>query len=172
MNQLKGIFVWLRRVFQSRGFGIQSPTDYSFVRYVVNEHMPYYAYDGMVSDDWLKHKLGKLYFRLSNWRQPSAMLIDDYQPYWQAGCRRTIFTSDISKVELARLDIDDTEGWAQLLNKCDSRSVLVIEGIWRNWRRWHQIEHDERTSVTFDLYYCGIVFFDKERYKHNYIINF
>ena len=37
--------VWLRRIHRSGGFGIQSPKDYAFVRYVVNEHWPYYAYD-------------------------------------------------------------------------------------------------------------------------------
>lgn len=31
--------------------------------------------------------------------------------------------------------------------------------------------NDSRTGVTFDLYYCGILFFDK-RIKQNYIVNF
>jgi len=134
--------------------------------------MPYYAYDELSDQNWLKRKLGRLYFRLSNWRQPSVMLHDDYQPYWQAGCKHTEFSSEITKVELARLLIEDEDGWKKMLDKCDEHSIIVVEGIWRNWERWHKIEKDERTSVTFDLYYCGIVFFDKKRYKHNYVINF
>ena len=83
-----------------------------------------------------------------------------------------IFQSIINKVELARVDIDDADALEALIEKCDKHSVLVVEGIWRNWDYWHRIEQDARTSVTFDLYYCGIVFFDKSRYKHNYKINF
>ncbi len=35
---------WLRRCGYCRGFGVQSPSAYSFIRYVINEHYPYYAY--------------------------------------------------------------------------------------------------------------------------------
>ena len=84
MNQLKRCLVWLSRIHRCRGFGIQSPTDYSFVRYVINEHWPYYAYQQFNSDDWLVEKLGHLYFRLANWRQPTQMLVDEYQQYWLA----------------------------------------------------------------------------------------
>jgi len=34
------------------------------------------------------------------------------------------------------------------------------------------VTQDKRTGVTFDLYYCGIVFFNKKRFKQNYIVNF
>ena len=172
MNQVKRGLVWLSRIHRCRGFGIQSPTDYSFVRYVINEHWPYYAYDQFDNDDWLRNKLGRLYFRLANFVQPAVMLADEYTQYWQAGCKRTKFQSIINKVELARVDIDDADALEALIENCDKHSVLVVEGIWRNWDYWHRIEQDARTSVTFDLYYCGIVFFDKSRYKHNYKINF
>ena len=90
MNQLTRLWVWLSRVHHSLGFGIQSPTDYVFVREVVNEHAPYYAYQPLnkQSGDWLKRKLGRLYFRLVNWRQPTAMLHDAYEPFWRAGCQK------------------------------------------------------------------------------------
>ena len=35
---------WLCRCKYCRGFGVQSPSAYSFIRYVINEHYPYYAY--------------------------------------------------------------------------------------------------------------------------------
>lgn len=172
MNQLKRCLVWLSRIHRCRGFGIQSPTDYSFVRYVVNEHWPYYAYEQFRDDDWLTRKLGYLYFRLANYVQPQIMLADRYQHYWHAGCQKTDFAPIMNKVELARIDINDFEGFERLIERCTQRSIVVVEGIWRNWGYWHQIEMDERTSITFDLYYCGIVFFDKNRFKHNYKINF
>ena len=172
MNLVRRWGVWIRRVHRCRGFGIQSPTDYSFVRYVINEHWPYYAYNQLNGDDWLTSKLGRLYFRLANWRQPSTMIQDEYQRYWQAGCIETNFVPIINKVELARVLVEDYDGWEALLSKCDQKSVIVVEGIWRDWERWHKLEADENTGVTFDLYYCGIVFFDKNRFKQNYIINF
>ena len=172
MNQLQRGLVWLSRMHRCRGFGIQSPTDYAFVRYVVNEHWPYYAYDSLPNDSWLTRKLGKLYFRLANWCQPTVMQVDRYQAYWQAGCKKTRFLSTIQQVELARVDIEDVVGYESLLAKCGESSVVVVEGIWRDWDRWHEMERDVRCGTTFDLYYCGIIFYDIQRFKHNYQINF
>lgn len=57
----------------------------------------------------------------------------------------------------------------------DDRTLVVVRNINSdNEARqcWREIVGDERNIVTFDLYYCGIVFFDKKRYKQNYIVNF
>lgn len=173
--------VWLSRIHHCRGFGIQSPTDYAFVRYVVNEHWPYYAYDQLTADSWLNKKLGRLYLRLANWRQPHYMLADEYQAWWHAGCKKTQFVSALSpltshlsplNIELARITINQWDSFQSLLSRCDQQTVLVVENIWRNWPLWQQIARDPHTGTTFDLYYCGIVFFDTKRYKHNYKINF
>lgn len=58
MNQLTRIWVYLSRLHRSLGFGIQSPTDYAFVRYVINEHWQYYAYQQLdeQDDNWLRRK--------------------------------------------------------------------------------------------------------------------
>lgn len=176
MNQLKRISVWLSRISYSLGFGIQSPTDYAFVRYVINEHWPYYAYKDLdaMTNDSLKRKLGRLYFRLANWRQPSVMKRDEFEPYWSAGCRKTKMMDMVDRMELGRLPL--TGDYRQLMSDIyphvDCQSVLVIEGINRDWDFWKEIEQDARTGVTFDLYYCGIVFFDTKRHKKNYKVNF
>lgn len=172
MTQFRRWLVWLSRIPNSQGFGIQSPTDFDFVRSVVNEHGSYYAYQELCDDDWLTQKLGRLYFRLANWRQPQAMLTDAYQRYWQAGCRNTVFKSQIDVVEMARIEIEDQALWTQLLPKTRQESVIVVEGIWRNPQQWAAMISDERVGTTFDLYYCGIVLFDTKRYQHHYKINF
>lgn len=172
MTQIKRWLVWLSRIHHCRGFGIQSPTDYAFVRYVVNEHWSYYAYEELRDNDWLAEKLGRLYFRLANWRQPQTMVADRYQRYWQAGSRKTVFAATVATVELGRVEVEDRAAWDSLLQRCDEHSVVVVEGIWRAPELWESMMRDERTGVTFDLYYCGIVFFDKKRYKHHYTINF
>ena len=175
MNQLTRTWVWLRRIGYCRGFGIQSPNDYWFARYVVNEHWPYYQYAELgKGDDWLRRKLGRLYFRLANWRQPAVIVSNDYQTYFQAGCLRAKVQQEGGSSELVRLSVeaDYRTALPYISNKVNERSVLVIEGIWRDKEFWQKVVADERTGVTFDLYYCGIVMFDKKRDKHHYIINF
>jgi hypothetical protein len=172
MNRLKRALVWLSRLTHCRGFGIQSPTDYRFVRYVINEHWPYYAYEQLgKGDDWLRQKLGRLYFRLANERQPKTIADQvGFHDYLQAGCLKAHVTEEARDVELAVVPIQTD--YNQLFEECNDQSVVVFQDIYRNPKYWHCIEHDPRTTATFDLYYCGIVFFDPKRMKKNYIINF
>lgn len=174
MSPLRQWLVWLSRSHRCQGFGIQSPSDFAFVRQVVNEHAPYYAYAELHEPDWLKRHLGKLYLRIANWRQPATIITDDFQPWFQAGCHKSQIVSepDGQPLQLARIGIDQHARLAQLYPYCQQLSVIIVEGIYRNWQAWHAIERDSRTGTTFDLYYCGIVFFDTQRYKHNYRINF
>lgn len=173
MNRLKQALVWLSRLTYCRGFGIQSPTDYRFVRYVINEHWPYYAYEQLdkPDDDWLQRKLGHLYFRLANERQPRT-IVDwvGFQRYLQAGCKKARMADEATDVELAVVSIKTD--YNSLFQECNDQSVVVFQDIYRYPEYWHCIEHDPRTTVTFDLYYCGIVMFDPKRTKQNYIINF
>ena len=193
MYKLKRVLVWMRRIHHSRGFGVQSPYDYRFVRYVVNEHWPYYAYDElkrrMPSIDKRTRKLCRLYFRIANWRQPQQIVnyqpsTDAYQCYMQEGCRKakTVDAKEWqsagdSPVELARMTLtgDYQQFYETVVSHTDNRSLLIVERIKRDKETkafWKQVEQDERTGVTFDLYYCGIVFFNKQRYKQNYVVNF
>ena len=179
MNPLRRWLVWLSRIHRCQGFGIQSPTDFDFVRTVINEHGLYYAYYEIEATSWLQRKLGELYLRVANWRQPATILTDDYLPWFQAGCRsariinvqRSSFNVQRS-IDLARIEIEQYPQLEQLYPHCNQQSVIIVEGIWRNWQAWHAIEHDTRTGTTFDLYYCGIVRFDTQHFKHNYCINF
>lgn len=61
------------------------------------------------------------------------------------------------------------------LRKADDKSLFVVEGINSSKDAkafWKEIVSSERFPTTFDLYYCGIIFFDLKRYKENYIVNF
>ena len=173
MNRLQQALVWIGRLPYCRGFGIQSPTDYRFVRYVINEHWPYYAYEQVGSGDgWLRRKTGRLCLRLANERQPAVVLdrvgLGDYL---SAGCRKTQLTEQLQGIiELAVVPMNADAG--ALLAQCDERSVVVLTDIYRHKEQWRAVQRDERVVVTFDLYYCGIVFFDKKRSKQNYVINF
>ena len=172
MQRLWYPFVWLKRIGYCRGFGIQSPTDYWIVRYVINEHWPYYLYDKMgLHDSWLRRKLGRLYFRIANWLQPESIVSDDYQEYLHNGCRQATFGT---KGQLVRITLDDASlmDKEQLYNMVNDDSVLIVEGIQHFRRYWAELIADDRVRITFDLYYCGMVLFDRKRHKTNYIVNF
>ncbi len=197
MESLQRIFVWLSRWNKCRGFGVQSPWAYQMIRYVINEHWPYYAYE-----EFEQHvpafpdriaKMGRLYFRLANFRQPSAVLCfpacGDYELFFQRGCNKCIVEtvdgemnsqrSSLPVLNVELLRISPAEGYQKVLmkavEKADENTIVVVEDIHKNKSVldfWKHVVEDERVVITFDLYYCGIIFFQKRRYKENYIVNF
>lgn len=177
MNRFRQMCIWLGRLPHSAGFGVQSPTDYRFVRYVICESWPYYAYQTLGKDDgWLRKKLGKLYFRLANHLQPHIIFDGiGVDSYLRASCPKTVITNQLPEqalntptLILAPIQTD----YQQLLDCCGQNTILVFEDIYSQQPLWHCIEYDKRTTVTFDLYYCGIVLFDKTRSTNNYKVNF
>ena len=194
--------VWLRRMKYSRGFGVQSPWAYRFIRYVVNEHYPYYEYTHLNHEVYglnkFARKLCRLYFRISNYCQPK--LIVDYGPgntayrtYFKAGCKSShvVMVSADDKgvakldalldgkpvIDVARISLKGNyrEVVDKFMNFTDRKSLFIIQRIKKNKATenyWKELIDDPRTGVTFDLYYCGIIFFDRNIYKQNYIVNF
>lgn len=192
MNPIKRYLIWLRRMSHSRGFGVQSPSAYRFIRYVISEHYPYYAYDDLCREypalDWLTRKRMELYFRLANFCRTEQMV--DYASdsslladYVQHGCRRTRVLNvyngvlDALYMRLVRIcPLDGCEDFLEIaLADSAQTSVFVVEDICTNpvaSRMWQRLVESEKVSVSYDLYYCGIAFFDTDRHKTNYIVNF
>lgn len=174
MRTLKQILIWASRIRHCRGFGIQSPTDYQFVRQVVCQPSPYYAYEELGAHDsqW-RRKLGQLCFRLANNRQPDTILdLTGMDEYLHAGCQKAkiiegLYPQDCVDMAVISLPCD----YQELFNHCRGQSVAVFCDTDTHRNLWHIIENDERAIITFDLYYCGIVFFDSNRTKQNYIVN-
>nr|WP_315455844.1 hypothetical protein [uncultured Prevotella sp.] len=198
---IKRFIVWLRRVRYSRGFGVQSPWAYRFIRYVVNEHYPYYKYEQLDEQvngiDKRTRKLCKLYFRLANYQQPHTFV--DCHPisscnknYIEAGCQKTQYikvTNEITEEELIQLfshageycivRVPLVENYRLLVDKAldnlSSSSVLIIENIKRDKEAesyWAELVSDSRTGISFDLYYCGVLFLNKDMVKQSYVVNF
>lgn len=185
---------WLRRIKYCRGFGVQSPSAYRFIRYVINEHYPYYAYDELRKElprlDSLTRKRMELYFRIANYRQASLWLDysrrdDTIAIYVGRGCNATRVRNIADsqqpvsgdKIEVLRIcPIAGCESvLAAALKQADDRTLFVIEDIGYNdtaKRMWQTLLESDLTSVSYDLYYLGIAFFDRKRYKNNYIVNF
>ena len=173
MNRLQQAWIWLRRIAHCRGFGIQSPTDYRFVRYVVNEHWPYYAYAELgKNDDWVRRKLGRLYFRLANFIQP-AVIVDllGYEDYLQAGCRKARISRSAAEPASLILAPGDAP-CEQLMEAARQQAVVVVQDIWQHPDNWQRLLAHPLATIAFDLYYCGIVLTDPKRTKQSYIVNF
>ena len=175
-------------------FGVQSPSAYRFIRYVINEHYPYYAYDELRKElprlDSLTRKRMELYFRVANFRQASLWLDfcernDVIATYVGRGCHATQVhritdlqqTTADDRIEVLR--ICPSAGCEALLEaalqQTDDRTLFIIEDIGYNdtaKRMWQKLLDSDLTSVSYDLYYLGIAFFDRKRYKNNYIVNF
>mgnify|MGYP004454098093 FL=1 len=185
---------WLRRIKYCRGFGVQSPSAYRFIRYVINEHYPYYAYDELRKEltrlDSLTRKRMELYFRVANFRQASLWLDfcernDVIATYVGRGCHATQVRriTDLQQItaddRIEVLRICPSAGCEALLEaalqKTDDHTLFIIEDIGYNdtaRRMWQKLLESDITSVSYDLYYLGIAFFDRKRYKANYVVNF
>ena len=196
MQRLRRFLIGLSRIRHSRGFGIQSPTDYSFVRYVINEHDPYYQYKDLEKVvkglDSKTRKLCQLYFRLSNFCQSPFFV--DVRPdtsaaatYVKAACGKTkVVMVDGSQ----QMMLEPNRG--PLLLRCKSHpedfsfledvfrcaqdgTILIIEDIKSNAESrevWQKLSDEKRVAAAYDLYDCGIIRVDKHRYTKKYIINF
>lgn len=186
MLRFMGLLSFVHRWQQSYGYGVQSPSVYYYIKYVLNEQFPYYAYDELLQLSVSPHdqsiKLSRLYLRLANFHQPHVWLDlcpenDTVKEYIHAGCRHTSYYSvtqmdSLPHVDVARLMNDDRVLYEKLLPKMTPHSVLLINNI-RNDRHilsfWNDIEDDKRIGLTIDLYSIGIAFFDG-RTKQNYTI--
>ena len=184
----------MSRAKYCRGFGIQSPWAYRFVRYVVNEHYPYSAYDDLrplfPHLSKRERRVCELYLRIANHQQADeAVLVGDVseakRAYLHAGCLRMAFSSmgegacslteDSFSLAVVAHGQDMEQQVLSLINRATDASLLIVEGIHRNGetrRSWARILQDKRVRVSFDLYYCGLLFFDKKKYKQHYKINF
>ena len=196
MSQIGSLLVWLRRSRHSRGFGVQSPWAYRFIRYVVNEHYPYYAYDDLsrLYEGYPKQiqKFCRLYFRIANfWQAEQALdysaasetdVIRLYGTFMKRGCNKlevvpVRHAGDFSSVRLMRLSVegDYRQVFEKAVSLANASTMIIVEQIKRDKESrtfWKSIVDDPRCISTFDLYYCGIIFFDKKRYKENYVVNF
>jgi hypothetical protein len=72
-----------------------------------------------------------------------------------------------------------SEDYRSLVDKAlehlPSSSVIIIENIKRNKEAeayWTELVSDSRTGISFDLYYCGVIFLNKDMVKQSYVVNF
>lgn len=197
MQSLKRAFIWLKRIGHGRGFGVQSPNDYRFLRNVINERLPYYQYDALKAAvgnlDRHTRKMCQLYFRLSNYAQADGFLnigsvSGEVREYVLAACARTrdlghlTATGSLPEVWEGRnllVRCAYTPGVETMLRRmlqgCGERSVIVVEGIHASKEArqcWDALSVASSATIAYDLYHCGILLKENRRYKKKYFVNF
>ena len=184
IDRVKTFWIWMKRYSRSRGFGVQSPSAYNFIRYVINESDSYYAYSELETKlmmlTRLERKLGRLFLRLANYWQPISYCStnNQYAPYINAGCSQCILERNVTGKQLVIVDWmnDGQENfWTCILPRCTKQTLLVVIGIHlgREYlESWVRLQENDLTGITYDLYHCGIVFFDKDIYKQHYKVFF
>lgn len=181
--------VWLSRLHRCRGFGVQSPSVYWFIRYVVNEHYPYYAYAELKAchhrAGYEAHHIGRLLFRIANYLQADCCLLSTrfspsvLQDYIHHGCKKMqiVDSPPASVCPFVVVDADafTPESLDGLCVSMPSEGVLVLLHIKQGTAArtlWRHVIRSKDYGVTLDLYYCGIIFFDRKKYKANYVVNY
>lgn len=191
LEKLRRYKVWLQRIGCSRGFGVQSPSAYSFVRYVINEHYPYYAYEELLGEypeiSVITRRKGEFLFRLSNFLQYEYCYMGGdsescFSTYISYGCRKTIIRSfnvgmnapDAALYILSQKDVDLND-FSDFIDSLPDNSVIFINGLLKEERTkavWNIMMQHKRISFSFDMYYCGVAFMNPKTPKQNFIINF
>ena len=141
----------IARWWQGRGFGIQSKSDYEYLKDVIKESLPYYAYDK------IKTERARLIYRIclhENQKGRKVTLAGNFTDEELAAARSA---TKCDKREITHLhgqetviinDIDSDQGYAQQL--------------------WHQALKAE--AITWDMGSIGVVRFIEGRFPEHYSI--
>lgn len=152
---VRRLIEWLPRKWRSRGFGVQSPTDYEFLRHVLRERWPYYGYAGA-------GPVARLCLRLANRVQAErAYCTDDYARYVAMGCHRTQFAATPAGCKLVVAD-----GYVPL-DGLPEGAIVLTTAMGEAWRR---MAEEPRATIAFDAIDVGIIIIDSSRYPQHYKI--
>lgn len=165
---MNSLIVFLRRIRHCAGFGVQSPTDFAFVREVIYERLPYYAYEDIASSypqckGWRAWQ-ARLLLRVSNFAQADKMAYcGGNVPETDAfaigkGCSRTGIIP-CSSIEKLQTYINEGNGW------------IVIPDIHNTNNSYFEYLKKQEHIIIYDLYYLAVAFIDRKRYSEVHIIN-
>lgn len=158
LSRLKERIIRLKRWSRTRGFGVQSPTDYRFVRTVITER-------DCKDEDAKRHKQkdieGKkkaLYDRLHIYICQKGRTADGVCPILKT----------VSLTSASAQQIKD------IVEHIPENSILVAEDIYKNEhteRLWKTIIDNQKARTTYDLFHLGLALFEPKITKMHYCVN-
>ena len=66
----------------------------------------------------------------------------------------------------------DAEWLTEAVKRLRTGDFVVVDRLNYNKAVWQDVVGRLQNIVSFDMYYCGLVYVDPKRYKQNYKINF
>lgn len=192
-SRLTYLFTRFCRLPRSRGFGVQSPWAYRFVRSVVSERRPYYAYldhkEHLQSLPKSCRRICRFMVRLANFVQAKVWIslgsdVEMYERYIHAGC----VGSEISHTASAVDGLTADDAWAvlvsatdndavvqalQLMKQADEKCLLVVDNIRRDKaarQTWRQLKSQIPSTVVFDMHDCAVMFFHTVNHRQTYAV--
>ena len=152
----KRYWIWLKRFRHRKGYGVHSPFAFDFITRIIYNKVSsetrkrLYA-EAIKAGRSESRKVIELLYRLEQEASPFVYVNRPDDPIY------------INKV------------YDEQAASMPSKGMFVVYGIYRNQGMkevWQQLMHDERSGITFDLYELGVILFDKNITKQDYIVNF
>lgn len=194
--------IWLSRFRHRKGYGVHSPFAFRLITDVVYQRWPYYRYRELAAQeaglpDALRRadsrKLKRLLFRLVNEAQPQTLALIGTPSaaslylraakadvvYHEAKCAAELDWPADRPLDFLYLRTTDAAAALADFDYCIDRvrscSLFVVKGIGYNRAMkaaWQQMRRHPKVVVSFDLYDVGLLFFDTEKQRQHYVVNF
>ncbi len=188
----------LRRGACSRGFGVQSPSDYRFITGTLRGELPA-AVCAALPADGATAKLCRLVYLVCEKHRPRRVVnltkcaeIDAFVRFAATDCevshaatgqstaertsigQSTALSTDILIVD-ARLLASGSVNSSDLFSGLNSPARIIVANIHASgeaFRAWRTLASEARATVFFDLYSSGVALVDEKRYRAEYALWF
>ncbi|MBR1840215.1 MAG: hypothetical protein IJ782_06515 [Prevotella sp.] len=146
MNLQKKIARW----WQGQGFGIQSRSDYEYLKDVIRESLPYYAYDDIKSDG------ARLIYRICNHdRKRHVAMVGP-------------FTAE--ELTAAEKALGSRPERADTLTHLHGRQTVIVGDIRHTGKELWSLALGSPHAITWDMGDKGLIRFVEGRYEEHYCI--
>jgi len=182
---------WLARFPYRKGYGVHSPFAFQFITGVIYERGEYYSYrfvDTLRFALRLRRKDCRLLMRLANfWQAKNTLLYGEDAARLSAlekclcpGCRSSNYKMLKKAGAAERADFLVATHWLgkekELVECLQPRSLLILFDVGSTGGRreaWQQlVKQYQSSSVSFNLYDFGILFFLPDFQPAHYMVNY
>ena len=143
-----GVIDNILRWWQGRGFGIQSRGDYEYLKDVIRESLPYYAYDE------IRTRRARLIYRICNHdRQRHIAMVGTFTP---------------EELRAATMAVGTQPEIVTTKHHLHGRETVIVNDIGETAALlWNKALHSSH-AITWDMGSMGLIRFIDGRYSENY----
>ncbi|MBR4572373.1 MAG: hypothetical protein IKO28_03025 [Prevotella sp.] len=139
----------IARWWQGRGFGVQSKTDYEYLKEVLKQPLPYYAYDT------IKSPRARLIYRICNHdKERQVVMVGRYTPEELQAATKALGKAPVVLDTLHHLHKQET--------------VIVSDITGEHYDMWQKALRAQ--AITWDMGSIGLIRLLKDRFPEHYTI--